>query len=85
MATLPKGFVIFCFNLCAATYIGIGVYGIILSMGPVLARGMPLWHSAAFGLATILLIEGICYFGQLWDQIMAREAAEARTKKVPKT
>lgn len=83
MATLPKGLVIFCFNLCAAIYIGIGVYGIMLSLGPQLAKGLPLWHSAVFGVATIALIEGICYFGQMWDLITAREAQAAR-KGLPK-
>lgn len=78
MTTLPKSLVIFCFNLCASAYIGIGVYGIMLSMGPRLAKSLSLWHSAAFGIATILLIEGICHFGRMWDQILVREAAAVK-------
>jgi hypothetical protein len=75
MAPLPKKLVEFCFNLCASLYIGIGGYGVAVGLGPKLLQNLSIWHSVAFGAASLLLIQGICYFGELRDRIMAREAA----------
>lgn len=75
MKTLPKKLVVFGFNFCASMYIAIGVYGAVLEMTPKLLESLTMWHSAAAGAAALLLIRGICYFGGLWDAILAREAA----------
>ena len=75
MRKLPKKLVVFGFNFCASMYIAIGVYGAVLEMTPKLIESLSLWHSAAAGIVTLLLIRGICYFGGLWDAILAREAA----------
>ncbi|MBI5342218.1 MAG: hypothetical protein HZB63_02670 [Deltaproteobacteria bacterium] len=75
MATLPKKLVIFCFNLCASLYIGIGGYGTAMGLGSKLLQTLTIWHSVAYFTASILLIRGICYFGQMWDRISAQEAA----------
>jgi len=73
--TLPKKLAIFCFNLCASLYIGIGGYGIAMGLGSKLLQMLSIWYSVAFGLASLLLIRGICYFGEMRDRIAAREAA----------
>ncbi len=75
MAALPKKLVFFCFNLCASLYIGIGGYGTAVGLGPKLLQDLSIWYSVAFGAASLLLIRGICYFGELRDRIAAKEAA----------
>jgi len=75
MKTLGKKTVTFCFDLCASLYIGIGGYGMIVWLGPNVLQTLTIWHSVAFGSASLLLIRGICYFGDLRDKIAAREAA----------
>lgn len=80
-ATLPKTFVIFCFNLCASLYIGFGTYGATLEMFPKILNALPAWSSLAAAAALLLLIRGICYFGGLWDTIVAREAAVLKRKE----
>jgi len=74
VATLPKKLVIFCFNLCAALYIGIGVYGMAIGLWSKRLQTLTLWHSLAYGVASLLLIHAICYFGEMRDRIAAREA-----------
>ncbi|MCL5967019.1 MAG: hypothetical protein M1550_07475 [Deltaproteobacteria bacterium] len=82
MATiLPKALVIFCFNLCASLYIGVGTYGATLEMNPRLLDALPAWSSLAAAAAALLLIRGICYFGHLWDKILAKEAAILKRKE----
>ncbi len=76
MLVLPKNVVMFGFNLCASLYIGICGYGTALGLGPRLLGTLSIWYSVAFGAASLILIRGICYFGQLRDKIMAKEAKD---------
>lgn len=75
MATLPKKVVRFCFNLCASLYIGIGGYGMVVWLGPNILQTFSIWHSVAYLAASLLLIRGICYFGEMGDRIAVKEAA----------
>jgi hypothetical protein len=73
MEALPKHVVVLCLNLCSSLYIGIGGYGTAFGLGSNLLSSLTIWHSVAFGAASLLLIRGICYFGGLRDRIVTRE------------
>ena len=75
MATLPRTLVIFCFNLCISLYIGIGGYGTAMGLDPTLFQSLSIWHAVAFGAASLLLIRGIWYFGEMRDRLAAQDAA----------
>lgn len=82
-STLPKAFVSFCLKLCASLYIGVGTYGATLEMFPKILGAMPLWSSPVAAGGLLLLIHGICFFGRLWDKIIAREAAFLKKNEAP--
>jgi len=75
MATLPRTLVIFCFNLCISLYIGIGGYGMAMGLDPMLLQSLSIWYGVAFGAASLMLIRGIWYFGEMRDRLAAQEAA----------
>ncbi len=70
-----KKCVSFGFNLCSSLYVGICGYGMAMGLGSRALSNLTIWHSAAYGIASLLLIRGICYFGELRDRIAVREAA----------
>jgi hypothetical protein len=76
MATLPKKLVLFSFNLCASLYIGIGGYGTAMGLSPTLLQSLSIWQAVAFGAASLLLIRGIWYFGEMRDRLAAQEAED---------
>ena len=76
MLVIPKNIVMLGFNLCSSLYIGIGGYGTAFGLGPNLLSSLSIWHSVAFGVASLVLIRGICYFGMLRDKIFSREAKD---------
>jgi len=79
METLPKSVILFGFNLSASVYIGIGVFGSLVEITPRLTPYLSVWSSLLFGAGALLCIRGIYYFGSLWDRMLAREAAVAKT------
>ncbi len=82
MDTLPKTIVLFCLELSASLYIGIGVLGAAVEASPPLGLYLSVWSSLLFGAGLLACIRGICYFGTLREKILEREAAPPKVSGV---
>lgn len=74
---VPKRLAIFGFNLCASTFIGFCVYGLLVYEGDGSRHFSTMfWSLCALGI--IGCIVGICYFGNQWDLRNIEKAREGR-------
>jgi hypothetical protein len=46
-----------------------------MGLDPMLLQSLSIWYGVAFGAASLLLIRGIWYFGEMRDRLAAQEAA----------
>ncbi len=77
---VPKKLAIFGFNLCASTFIGLCVYGLLIYSEGGKRPPFGAFSPLVFGVIIMGCIAGICYFGSQWDR---RNAEEAEARKQP--
>ncbi len=80
MDTFPKSIALFCLELGASLYIGIGVAEAVAAAAPPLGTYLSVWMWLLFGAGLAACLRGMPGFGPLRDKIVARAHDAAQSQ-----
>ncbi len=80
METLRKSIALFCLELGASLYIGIGVVGSVADAGAPMGSYLSAWTMILFGVALAACLRGMPGLGPLREKIVARAQEGAQSQ-----